>query len=267
MNLDKGLTGIARITYICLASIRHKTITMKKFLLSVLSISLISGAFAQAVSINLDGSATDISGMTETYLLTGAVSDHHMVDFIVNNDTGSNQPWIITRRHISNPTGWEEYLCWGLNGAIGNCYVHDPAAIWSSGSEVILSDSSGRLSTYITCSTSGTATYRYYVSTDGQNFVDSVDLMVTNSLGIDEKPSFTVTVAPNPATDFITINATGSNETTVRIVDVLGNIVLNETTFSGKKSIDITRFRNGVYFVMIEADGVKPVTRKVIVRH
>ncbi len=239
---------------------------MKKILLSLASAFLVSSGFAQ-ITITLDGSSTDLSGQSHSHQLTTAVSDEHIVDFIVHNGTGSSQNWMVTRRHINNPAGWENYLCWGLNGAIGNCYTYNANDTWSSNAEGILADSSGRLSTYVTCSTAGTATYRYYVSTDGQTFLDSVDLIVTSVLGIDEKPTLSVNVAPNPASEYISISANGVGEATVRIVDVLGNVVMDEKTFSGKKTIDVTRFRNGVYFVMIDAEGVKAVTRKVIVRH
>jgi len=242
---------------------------MKKILLSIISVvALVGASYSQGLTINLVGSSTDISGTAVNYEIAGAVTDEHLVDFIVNNETGSDQPWIITRRHVNNPTGWEEYLCWGLNGAIGNCYLHDPNAMWSSGSENILADSSGVISTYVTCSTAGTATYRYYVSTDGQTFIDSVDLIINNVLSVEEKPSLSVNVAPNPANDYISIKATGANNASVTIVDVLGNVVLKETIVGANgKNLNVAKFRNGIYFVMVEAEGAKAVTRKVIVRH
>lgn len=218
-------------------------------------------------SITVDGSSTVISGGNYTENLTSAVTDLHVVDFIVHNETGSTQQWKITRKHINNPSGWEEYLCWGLNGAFGNCYPHNANAVWSSLNEPIFTDSSGRLSTYITAPSGGTGHYRYYVSTDGVNFIDSVDLIINNTLSVEEKASLAINVSPNPASDNLTINTNGVTETNVRIVDVLGNVVLSEKLYNGKKTLDISRFRNGVYFVTVEAEGVKPVTRKVIVRH
>lgn len=239
---------------------------MKKLILSILSIVTTGLVFAQS-SITLEGSSTVISGTAYTENLSSAVYDLHVVDFIVHNESGSNQQWKITRKHINNPAGWEDYLCWGLNGAFGNCYPVNSNAVWSCGAEMILADSSGRLSTYVTSPTGGTGHYRYYVSTDGVNFIDSVDIIVNNTLSVEEKASLSINVSPNPASDNLTINASGAGETSVRIVDVLGNVVLNEQVFTSKKTFDISRFRNGVYFVTVEAEGFKPVTRKVIVRH
>lgn len=239
---------------------------MKKLILSFVSILSVGLVLAQA-SITVDGSATVISGGEYTEDLTTAMVDYHVVDFIVHNESGSSQAWRITRKHINNPAGWSEYLCWGLNGAIGNCYPSNANAIWTCSPQTILADSSGRLSTYVTSPSGGTGHYRYYVSLDGINFVDSVDLVVNNSLSIEEKPAFSINISPNPASDNLTINTTGSGESSVRIVDVLGNLVLSEQYFMGKKTFDISRFRNGVYFVTVTSEGEKPVTRKVIVRH
>lgn len=239
---------------------------MKKLLLSLISITLLQAASAQ-LTITLEGSSTDISGSVYTHDLTAVANYEHIVDFIVHNETGSAQPWLITRVNVLNPNGWEESVCWGVNGGVGACYSHDPNTLWSSSSELIPTDSSGRLSTYITSSTAGTGIYRYYVSTDGVNYIDSIDLRINSVLGVDEKPSLSVKVSPNPANDKIVVTTSGVAPVSVKVVDVLGNVVLNEAIFTYNKNIDVSRFRNGVYFVIVEADGVNPVTRKVIVRH
>ena len=51
------------------------------------------------------------------------------------------------------------------------------------------------------------------------------------------------------------------------IVDALGNVVYNEQIANGTKSIDVSNFKNGVYFVIIDPSDAKPVNRKLIIRH
>ncbi len=51
------------------------------------------------------------------------------------------------------------------------------------------------------------------------------------------------------------------------MTDVLGNVVLREVIVGTVKKINVTKFRNGVYFITVKASGAKSVTRKVIVRH
>lgn len=78
-------------------------------------------------------------------------------------------------------------------------------------------------------------------------------------------PEITVSVQPNPATNYITIDIDGSENATVQIIDVLGNVIWN-ATIKVSETIDVTNYRNGIYFVNISANG-NNVSRKVIVRH
>jgi len=48
--------------------------------------------------------------------------------------------------------------------------------------------------------------------------------------------------------------------------DVLGNTLLSKK-ISGSETIDVSEFRNGIYFITMEAKGAKKINRKVIVRH
>ena len=59
----------------------------------------------------------------------------------------------------------------------------------------------------------------------------------------------------------------GIDNSSVKIVDVLGNVVYNESINNGTKNIDVSNFKNGVYFVLVEASGIKSFNRKLIIRH
>ncbi|MEJ6775889.1 MAG: T9SS type A sorting domain-containing protein [Crocinitomicaceae bacterium] len=241
---------------------------MKKILLAIIAtITLMTSSFAQGVTIfNDPGTFTDISGTKQEVILYESVMNHHLLDFIINNETGSAQSWKITRSILNEPAGWSNFLCWGPNPGIGLCYPANANTEWSSAAEDIAPNGSGKLQTYVTAPTQGSATYRYYVSTDGANFLDSVDVEVNSSLSIYEKPSLTVSVVPNPANSYVSVSANGVNSASVTLVDVLGNIIMKET-MSGSKTINISDYKNGIYFFRIESDGVKAITRKIIVRH
>ena len=239
---------------------------MKKFLLSVFSFALVGTSFSQ-LSIEEYGTPGDISGTTVTHSTAVALNYEHIFDFEVKNLSGSTQDWRVTRYNVNNPVGWNSQFCWGVLGGIGSCLPASASDYQTSDAVTILADSSGLLSVYITCPNSGTGTYRYYLSTDGINFIDSIDVMVTYALGIEDKPSVSVSIAPNPASDYIVVNTSGINNASVKIVDVLGNLVLDEKMLDSKTNINVAKFRNGVYFVMVEGEGTKAITRKVIVRH
>ncbi len=239
---------------------------MKKSLLSLFVIAGFSlGANAQVI-IGVDGGSPDVAGTVQSFDITPPTSDLHMIDFLITNNTGGTSDMVVTRRIIDQPAGWEEYMCWGEDGQLGSCYAPNANEYFNSQAVSFANGGVGRLSTYINSTGNGTATYRFYVSYDGQNYVDSVDLKVNGLLSSPEiTPELTVGVQPNPASNNITISAGGVDKASVQIVDVLGNIIL-KTTVSGTKNINVAEYRNGIYFVNVSAKGIR-VSRKVIVRH
>lgn len=78
---------------------------------------------------------------------------------------------------------------------------------------------------------------------------------------------FSVNVSPNPASSHVMFSANSAIDFHVKMVDVLGNTILDESISEGAGKIDISKYRNGVYFVTLQAEGVKPITRKLIIRH
>ncbi|PWL32518.1 MAG: hypothetical protein DCO96_02955 [Fluviicola sp. XM-24bin1] len=239
---------------------------MKKSLLSLFLISGVAFASTAQVTIDVDGGNTDIAGTTEQYNIAPPTQDLHMIDFLITNNTGGSTDMYVTRRIISQPNDWEEYMCWGLDGQLGLCYAPSPNEYFTSTAVNFADGEVGRLATYINSTNNGVAVYRFYVSYDGQNYVDSVDFQVNGTASTPEiAPELSVGVNPNPASDNFTVTAGGVSSANVQIVDVLGNVVLN-TTISGSKTFDVAEYRNGIYFVTVSSKGTR-VSRKVIVRH
>ncbi len=236
-------------------------------------------AFSNAqIEMYLDGGSTDVSGTTiqlgPDYPGDEIVSDIHIVNNVGN--PGDSVYWTITRVRVNEQASWVDYLCWGheTDPFGGICYSAGsmdftswttPTGVWVDAGE------GGILQTYITPEESApaTVTYRYFVSKDnGQTYDDSVDIEVSFSAGIEDiKPELTMGVSPNPASENLTVYTNGIDNTTVKMVDVLGNVVLKETIIEESKSINVSKFRNGIYFVMVEAPNAKSINRKVIIRH
>jgi hypothetical protein len=114
-----------------------------------------------------------------------------------------------------------------------------------------------------------TGTYRYYVTDAATGtYLDSIDLTINFALAVNPiKQNPTISLSPNPATDNVTVQLGNTETGSVRIVDALGNVVYNEQIANGTKSIDVSNFKNGVYFVIIDPSDAKPVNRKLIIRH
>jgi hypothetical protein len=239
---------------------------MKKTLLSLFAIAGFSVLASAQIEMYVEGDATDYSGGgVFTFYGDGEMDHHH--DVHVENHTGSSQSWVVTRAKINNQDSWSDYMCWGL------CY---PASsmdqdVWTGPQPLtVADDAEGLLSSHITPSFTDveTVTYRYYVGTELDPYQDSMDMvLIMTPLGIEETtPELSVSIAPNPATNYIKVKAEGVESATIKMYDVLGNVILTKS-INGSKTIDVSEFRNGIYFVIIEAKGAKTVNRKVIVRH
>lgn len=247
---------------------------MKKTILSLLAIATISMGASAQITINIEGETGDYAG--SNFSISAPDDSEESNKILVYNNSGAPGDWIVSRRRINVPATWTDFLCWGhetdqLGGVCIDAQSMDMELYTLPGtSAVTVNDGEHAfISSYITPSFNdpGTATYRYYVGTDQNPFMDSVDFVVTlTPLSIPEtKPNLSVAVQPNPATEYMVVTAQGVESATVRVVDVLGNEIVN-TTITGSKSFNVSEYRNGIYFVIVESKGVR-VNRKVFVRH
>ncbi len=256
---------------------------MRKFTIGIvlLTVALSFGVKAQGILIQLNGTGAGISGTTHTVNLTptspelvGGVLETH---FIVTNNTGTDQQWRITRKKMSVPATWVDQICWPplCYNASGDLYVTpnstgNPAPIITNGTHTTSTGLEAEIKPRITpdLSAPGSATYRYYITTTTGTYVDSVDLNINFTLAVNAiKPNVSLSVSPNPASDDVTISLGNTESGSISIVDVLGNTILNETISNGQRTIDVSNFKNGVYFVLISTPGLKTTNRKLIIRH
>jgi hypothetical protein len=111
---------------------------------------------------------------------------------------------------------------------------------------------------------SGQAHYRYYISEPGMSYADSVDLIVDFTASLKpENEVFTVSITPNPTSQDLYISLS-SGTADFKIVNSFGGTVMNGTVQKEKK-IDVSSFKNGIYFVRIETQDNKSLTRKLII--
>ena len=216
----------------------------------------------------------DFSG--ETAEFTPISQNEIVVDLHIENHTGSSADWIASRRRINEIATWEDYLCWGheTDQTGGLCIdggsMDMPLYSMPGQTAVTIGDGeAGVLAAHIDPdhNAPGCVTYRYYVGTGFSPFLDSVDIEVCFSLGVDDQPLVEVNVAPNPANDFVKINASGAEGSTITVVDVLGNSVRTETMDASTKVINTSDLTNGVYFIRIVGEGIETTSQKIVVRH
>lgn len=90
------------------------------------------------------------------------------------------------------------------------------------------------------------------------------DINISNNVGLnDNVAGSSLTVYPNPANDFTTvsINSASSNNAVVTIVNTIGEVVHNSSTWlnagSNDLKINTENFDNGVYFIRVQTiDGI-----------
>ncbi len=255
---------------------------MKKLILSLTAIATFSFVYAQdGIEIRLDGAGADISGTVHSVNLYAGSPDMlgsvYEVHFDVTNNTGANQQWRITRTKMSVPATWVDQVCWPPQcyPTSGDVYITpntggNPAPIIVDGTSMTTLSALAELKPRITpdASAAGSALYRYYITTIAGEYIDSIDLSINYALGVTNlKQPTTLTISPNPADNNVTIALGGIENSSIKIVDVLGNVIYNESINNGTKTIDVSNFKNGVYFVLVEAPGIKSFNRKLIIRH
>jgi hypothetical protein len=88
-----------------------------------------------------------------------------------------------------------------------------------------------------------------------------------NTKYVDNSPEITISVYPNPASDFVTINLKGAiSNGTIKIYSALGSEVFVDSIENSKK-IDLSEFKNNVYIVKIYSKEEVVQTQRFVVRH
>ena len=250
---------------------------MMKSLFLILALSASVLAFAQdGIVIHVDGQTTDLSGATYNVVAPSNTSFDIPLD--VENHTGMPRAWRVTRLRIDAPAGWTDALCWGhaTDPFGGTCYSSGQMNTnpWTTpGSQAVLftinDGEYGKLKASVDPADGvyGTAHYRYYVSTNGTSYSDSIDVVVDYLASVKPiKEEATVIIYPNPSAESITIQLAGMDQSNLKMMDAVGNVILKES-IHGSKKMNVSDLSNGIYFLMFETSSGKTITKKLVVRH
>lgn len=180
----------------------------------------------------------------------------------------------VTRVQIQPITfSMREQLCVGGPDGMGNCYIlNTDEVLYEFPTIIDLAPNEKGTIEYIYENYDIPASIhnRYIVSDNLGNKLDSVDVRANATLAtnvVSAPVSVSVNSYPNPVTDFLNINITGSEENSVKIYDVLGNLVYSGNMNSYKK-ISVSNLNNGVYILKVTSSNGKTLqSKKLIVRH
>ncbi|MFK7783460.1 MAG: T9SS type A sorting domain-containing protein [Crocinitomicaceae bacterium] len=238
---------------------------MKRTILLTFAVMIAAASFGQ-ISITVNGNP-HVSGTP--YIVTTAGAGESL-----NATIMSNSPVNLTvQRIITNPMPtWEDDLCWGITGGLGQCYfgIEDTNPFVSPDAYLIDQQNNGDFIAKITANDPdyGCSDYKYYFLQNGSVLLDSIEISVCKTASVEDvEPALAVSVSPNPATSYFKVTVNNAADASVQVVDVLGNVVLKETVMGNSKTINTSNFRNGIYFVKVTANKQRPVIRKIIVKH
>lgn len=256
---------------------------MKKILLSFLCFT-IWGVQSQ-VEIRLPNETDNVAGTTLTYNVTlnDVPSDDEYAywegaKFYVYNMSNADVQYRLKRVKVSAPSDWKDNLCWPPTCYTYSYLQQNNSITPVTGAPTVISGSSNtdqggpaEIKPQFYPGTPGsTATYKYYVTNmAGTEYYDSITVVVNylNNLSLSTvQKSVELSMSPNPANDYVSILAEGLSDAKIRVVDVLGNVVYTGD-FNNSKKLNISEYKNGVYFVTIQNSSVKGLTKKLVVRH
>jgi len=105
-----------------------------------------------------------------------------------------------------------------------------------------------------------------YTSTDDASSTWEVDNMFVygvTAVGISENSADAISVYPNPATGYFTLNANQNGRAS--IMDVSGRVVMNSVIVSGSNNINIANLTAGIYFInTVMEDGSKASAKLMV---
>lgn len=265
-----------------------------KRLLHILSLSLLTTwASAQAIIVTDDNNNEIPNNGTVTFTissndLSSEENGFFETKFLVKNNTQESKNWTIQRDIIEVPNGWTDGVCWPPT-----CFLTNGATSFTTPScsnpnsqnfnEVVIEPNSsntnqfdwGTSETYAAYikpniypnNSVGNATYRYrVVDCTNDEIVFTFDIVVSFTLNATTiKKDAAIVLAPNPATDVVTVSIPDNGNGSIQMVDVLGNVVY-QADFTGSRKINTAQFKNGVYFVVITSNGVRS-NKKLVIRH
>jgi hypothetical protein len=237
-----------------------------KLLIAFALIFLAGFTFAQNLVLSHDGETLEPNA--EITVEGSAMDPEIVVELAVTNNGSASIDVLCQRYEIDMVSGSMSAICWG-----GLCYPPNtslsPLATTIEPGVTVDNDFSGH---YYPQGNEGVSTIAYTFF-DEANPNDSVMVTVLYDglmVGIGESNAAGVSVYPNPANDFLTIELQqeiAGQAVLIKVVDASG-VVVHEVTTSGTSTrIGTGELAEGIYMYQAYAAGKLIASDKVIIRH
>ncbi|MFC7358583.1 PQQ-dependent sugar dehydrogenase [Jejudonia soesokkakensis] len=85
-------------------------------------------------------------------------------------------------------------------------------------------------------------------------------------LSVPEFDKNSISISPNPASDYVTISSSERILTSIQVVDIRGSIIMSENFSAPQRTIETTSLSQGIYMIQVLADDGSKVTKKLVVQ-
>ena len=234
---------------------------MKSFILtSVFSIFLFSCVNAQ-ISIYWD----DDPGNTYNSSTINILKDVGSFDVYMHcENTGTTNQEVKFRRIVVNQSvTFSDQFC--DNNLCYPCFGSD----WTSPASTVLmpGDSSVMKPTISFLNGAGTAEIRYYILDVNDQPIDSVDVNITCTVGMEDTYKNITRIYPNPSAVMLNVESVFGSKLELNILNKSGESVDFKSILHRKNTFDVSHLSNGNYFINVISNGELIETKKIIVLH
>ncbi len=109
--------------------------------------------------------------------------------------------------------------------------------------------------------------FAYHMSVDSSNMVEVCDSLLykkehkTDSTSIREAEILIKSVYPNPAKDYVVVSLKNNDPATIRIINVMGQVMRTVNTNEERNRISTKDLSAGIYFLSVEQNGRRFTTK------
>lgn len=229
---------------------------MKQFYLLVLFTIMASFTFAQSIQISYQDSVLNNG---DTVYVSGGATQVRTVDFNVKNTNSSSISVKVIKDELSLPNGMSYFFCFDV------CYQPDQTT-----SAIVAIDANASYENPLECEllpsgNTGNALIKMVIK-NTSSFSDSTIFYVNYSINVTGILSncSSFNIYPNPVRNVLNIDTKNETKTSCEIYDELGAIVYSNSVTP--KSIDVSNFVKGIYFVKLMSDNNLIGTQRIVVR-
>jgi bacillolysin len=165
--------------------------------------------------------------------VSSVCANDYGIEYVASGLLGSNFTWTF-------PASWYATIS-GINSQ--KLTVNSFGTLAMSGSITASSSLGGSASFSVHVRTGASCNHSFCGGADDRN-LQTLDFSANK-------------VYPNPANGYIRISGTDKNSTTVKFFNITGNQILDFPNYQFGSNIDISAFKSGIYFIILENESIR----------